>query len=46
MVLSVSHMAIGTLTINCAEILQGIRTMEGSSPFERVAAPGSDNVQD
>jgi hypothetical protein len=46
MVLSVSHAAIGTLTVNRAEVLQGICAVEGSSPSKRVAAPGSDNDRD
>jgi hypothetical protein len=41
--LSVSHTAIGTLTVNRAEVLQGICAVEGSSPPECVAAPGGDN---
>jgi hypothetical protein len=44
--LSVSCIAVGTLTGNHAEVLQGIRAMEGSSASERVAAPRSDNDRD
>ena len=43
MVLSVSCATIGALTVDCTEILQGICAMEGPSPSERVAAPGSGN---
>ena len=42
-VLSVSRITVGMLTVNHAEVLQGIRAMEGSSASERVAAPRSDN---
>jgi hypothetical protein len=42
-ILSVSHVAIGTLTVIRAEILQGIRAMEGPLASERVAAPWGDN---
>jgi hypothetical protein len=41
--LSVSHVAIRTLTVNRAEILQGICAMEGSSASERIATPWSDD---
>jgi hypothetical protein len=44
--LSISHIAIETLTINRTEVLQGIRAMEVSSSSERVAAPRSDNDRD
>ena len=45
-VLFVPRLIIETLTINRAEVLQGVRVMEGSSTSERVAAPRSDNDQD
>ena len=44
--LSVSHITVGMLTVNHAEVLQGIRAMEGSSASERVAALRSDNDRD
>jgi hypothetical protein len=45
-VLSVSHITVGILTVNHAEVLQGIRAMEGSSASERGATSGSDNDRD
>ena len=44
--LSISHIAIGILTVNRAEVLQGIRAMEVSSASERVAASRSDDDGD
>jgi hypothetical protein len=44
--LSVSRMAVGTLTVNRAEVLQGVCAVEGSSASERVAALRSNNDRD
>ena len=39
-----SNVLINTLSVNCAEVLQGVCNVENSPPSKRVAAARSDNV--
>ena len=41
-----SDVLADTLSVNRAEILQGVRNMENSPPSKRVVAVRSDNVRD